>query len=347
MGAPAPHIYLLNGDDEYAIAQFIANLLAEQVDPTLAAMNLSRLDGKTQSPEEIFMTAGAMPFLAERRIVIVDNPTAQLKTPPATKGKPQPELTPEQKRFLERLGKVSPTTTLVLAEYKFLTEYKKRKENKLHWLEKWAVTAGEGVALRGFSLPKGAEMARWVQERVKKYGGSITRLAAEELASLADENPRLADQEIQKLLTYVNFQRAIEQKDVELLTTDMAQGDIFALTDALGNLNGRRAMEMLQRQLERKEPLEIFGMIVRQFRLLIQTRELMDQGKRQDEIFKMLKISPYIAGKLTTQAGRFNLPTLESIYRRLLSLDEAMKTSKLPGALALETLVVEVTGFTF
>jgi DNA polymerase-3 subunit delta len=347
MGALAPHIYLLNGDDEYAITQFITNLVAEKVDPASAAMNLIRLDGKTQTPEEIFMTAGAMPFLSGQRVVIVDNPTAQLKPPPSKKGKPQPEPTPEQDRFLERLGKIPPTTTLVMAEYKFLTEYKKRKENKLHWLEKWAVTAGEGVALRAFSLPKSAEMPHWIQEKVKKYGGSITRLAAEELASLVDENPRLADQEIQKLLTYVNFQRPIEQKDIELLTTDMAQGDIFALTDALGNLNGQSAMEMLQRQLERKEPLEIFSMIVRQFRLLIQVRELMDQGKRQDEIIKTLKISPFLVGKLIPQAKRFNLPALESIYRSLLSLDEAMKTSKLPGALALETLVVQATGVKF
>jgi len=146
----------------------------------------------------------------------------------------------------------------------------------------------------------------------------------------------------------VNFQRAIERDDVHLLTADMAQGDIFALADALGNRDKQKAMEMLQRQMERKEPLEIFFMIVRQFRLLIQARELMDQGKRQDEINKILqgppnKVSPYIVGKLTAQAKRFSLLALESIYRRLLALDEAMKTSKVPGDLGLEILVAELT----
>jgi DNA polymerase-3 subunit delta len=84
-------------------------------------------------------------------------------------------------------------------------------------------------------------------------------------------------------------------------------------------------------------------MIVRQFRLLLQARELMDQGKSQGEINTTLKISSYVAGRLMPPAKRYTLPALESIYRRLLSLDEAMKTSKLPGDLALEALVVELT----
>jgi DNA polymerase III delta subunit len=55
-----------------------------------------------------------------------------------------------------------------------------------------------------------------------------------------------------------------------------------------------------------------------------------------------LRQHPFVAGKLETQARRFSLPQLESVYRRLLDLDEAFKTSQITYDLALEMLVAEM-----
>ena len=44
-----------------------------------------------------------------------------------------------------------------------------------------------------------------------------------------------------KLLAYVNYQRAVEIDDVQNLTTDSSQGDIFAMVDALSAKDGRKA----------------------------------------------------------------------------------------------------------
>jgi DNA polymerase III delta subunit len=40
----------------------------------------------------------------------------------------------------------------------------------------------------------------------------------------------------------------------------------------------------------------------------------------------------------------FSIKTLDAVYRRLLELDEAIKTGLMNGDLALELLVVELTG---
>ena len=53
---------------------------------------------------------------------------------------------------------------------------------------------------------------------------------------------------------------------------------------------------------------------------------------------------PFVAGKAFQQAGRFTMRTLESIYRRLLKMDEAAKTSAMPLDLSLEMFVVELAG---
>jgi DNA polymerase-3 subunit delta len=327
MSDSAPIVYLLHGDDEFAVKKFITNLESRIGDKSTAAMNITYLDERTFNPGDILSVASAMPFLAGRRLVVIKNPTSQIKS------------TTVRKTFLEQLEKVPQTTALVLAENRRLIDKKKKK----NWLLKWAEKAGETTYIKEFSLPKGSAMINWICEQAKKEGGSFDRQAAELLAELIDGNPRLADQEIKKLLAYTNYQRPVEIDDVDLLTADVGQGDIFKFVDMIGSCNGRGAMEMLERLLERQDAIYLFGMVVRQFRLLLLTRETLDAGYKQADVAKMIKVHPFVAGKLVTQVRHFSLASLESIYRRLLDVDESIKTGEVPADLALETLITALT----
>ncbi len=165
------------------------------------------------------------------------------------------------------------------------------------------------------------------------------------LATLVDSDPRLAYQETQKLLAYVNYSRTVEADDVQMLTADVGQGDVFVLVEALGNRDGRKALGMLQRLLEYQDYFSIFGMVVRQFRQLILTRDILDSGGGKDEIVRGLKLfpNPWLAERLIIQARRFTAHDLVRIYHRLLEVDEAVKTSQMTGDLALVTLVASLT----
>lgn len=327
----APVVYLLHGEDEFAIAQFVSDIEAKLGDAATAAMNTTRMDGRSFDPAEFGAVVNAMPFLAKRRLVVLTNPLAAVNSQPA------------RQSFLDQLERIPSTTALVLVENRYLTDERDRRKGKLNWLERWAQENSERVYLRAFVLPKGAAMAHWIQDRAKSFGGQFTPQAAALLASLVGDNPRLADQEIQKLLAYVDYHRVIEPDDVEALTADYEQGDIFEMVDALGNQDGRRAMGMLHRLLESQDPFSIFGMIVRQFRLLLLTREVLDNGGQAGEVARLLKLHPYVADKMSKQARHFTVPVLEQVYHRLLDIDEAMKTSQMTGDLALDTMVAALT----
>ena len=331
MAEAAPVIYLLHGEDEFAIAQFVSEMESRLGDPARAAMNITRLEGNDFDPNGLLSIASAMPFLAKRRLVILVNPLRRFTSPSA------------RERFTGQLDKIPLTTALVIVEHRTLTSEADRRRNKIHWLEKWSEGHGERVYIRAFPLPKGAMLVRRIRDQARQAGGQITPQAAELLASLVDGDPRLADQEIQKLLAYVNYSRPVEPDDVELLTADLGQGNIFAMVDALGNQNGRAAVDMLHRLLEQQDPMPIFGMVVRQFRLLLLAREVLDEGGNRNDIARQLRVPPFVADKLIVQARRFSIPVLESIYHRLLDIDEAIKTGKVPGELALDTLVAAHT----
>lgn len=322
-----PVVILLHGEDEFAIAQFVLDLEHKLGDPATAAMNTTRLDGRTYNPDELLTVAGAMPFLASRRLVVLSNFLGRLNSPAS------------RDKFLAQLDRLPPTTALVLIEYRLLTEEKDLQKNKKHWLERWADEAGERATNRRYPLPRGPALERWIVDKARQAGGQFTPQAAGVLAHLVGEDPRLAAQEIEKLLTYVNFRRPVEPDDVELLTADTAQGDIFGMVDALSARDGRRALGMLHRLLEQQDAFSIFGMVVRQFRLLLLAREVLDRGGNADDVARELKSHPYVARKVSGQANKFSVPELEMVYHRLLDIDDAMKSGKIEGNLALDTFV--------
>ena len=160
---------------------------------------------------------------------------------------------------------------------------------------------------------------------------------------MTGEDTRQASQEITKLLTYVDYKHAIELADVEAVSIVTAQGNVFEMVDALGTGNGKKALASLHQLLESEEPFQILGMVVRQFRLLLQAREIMDaRGNAQTAAgnWASLHSSPR---RSSARREDSSLEALEAIYHRLLELDEDVKTGVMPIETALEMFVVEQT----
>ena len=325
MSNPPPTIYILHGNDEYAIQEFANKFKAKLGESASADMNVTTINGASTSIEKLTSTTHAMPFLAKRRMVILDNPLTLAKG--ASK----------RKKFLANLESIPSSTACVLKIERVL--------KPSHWLLKWAADQKGRVYVKALSLPQGHNMTRWIQDRAKSLGGEFSTQGANHLAALVDENPRLADQEIEKLLAYVNYQRPVTAEDVELLTPDVRPGDVFAMVDAISYKNGEKASRMLHRLLEENHPLQLYGMIVRQFRLLLLVKEMLDAdpGANNLSIAKKLGVHPYPIKKIIPQAKFFTLEALELIYHQLLEIDEAMKTGELEQTLALDMLIAALT----
>ncbi|MEN8173329.1 MAG: DNA polymerase III subunit delta [Chloroflexota bacterium] len=325
------NIYLLHGDDEYTVTSQIAAMEAKMGDPSTGGLNITRVEKGSFDIERITAITQAMPFLADRRLVIIYDPLASLKG------------STQRDRFKKFLGEIPPTTSLVLMISRPLLTYQEKKKNKKHWLQVWAESQNERVYQKEFLLPRGPQMIRWIQTRARKLGGEITPQASGLLSSMVGDNPRIAAQELVKLLTYVDYGRAIDNDDVEHLVAYQRDGDVFAMVDAVGMRNGKKALRLLHELLKQDEPLRLFGMIVRQFRLLLLTHELLDGGNREKDIARQLKIHPFVASKLIPQTRNFSLDNLEDIYRQLLSIDEAVKTSQIEGDVALDMFITALS----
>jgi DNA polymerase-3 subunit delta len=315
--------YLFHGEDEFSRSETVADFKKKMGDPGLVELNTNVFDGRKVTLGELQHACDSVPFMADRRLVIVEGLLTRLEP----KG---------QKEYLERLTQylehLPETTRLVFIENKSIG-----KNNPVHRL----ALADERGHVKEFKPPQRRGLSRWIEERVKKKGGQISAAAVETLAAFVGNDLRLLDQEIEKLVAYVDGARPISQDDVRLLVSYVQEANVFEMVDALGQRDGQRAARLLHQLLDEGEhPLRLLGMIVRQFRILIQVKELSERGLSQQKMAARLKLHPFVVKKTVRQAMNFSMDQLETIYRRLLETDVAIKTGRMNDVLALDMLVV-------
>ena len=101
-----PNLYFLFGNDEFAIGRKLKEFESDFADPTSADMNTARLEARSVSEDDLNNAVNAMPFLAKRRLVLLQNPSAKYNNPST------------RKKFFEFLEKAPDTARLVLLDRK-------------------------------------------------------------------------------------------------------------------------------------------------------------------------------------------------------------------------------------
>jgi DNA polymerase-3 subunit delta len=319
-----PNVFFLYGNDEFAIARRVREFESEFPDPTSADMNTARLEARTMSENDLNNAVNAMPFLAPKRLVILSNPSGKFSKPT------------ERKKFEEFLSNVPDTARMVMVETL------EPKEADKHWLNKWAEKNKDAIKTQGFMRPRAKEMAGWMMNEAKNQSGQLEPRAAARLAEMVGTDTRQAGMEIAKLLAYVNWARPVKIEDVEAVSIVTAEVDIFTLVDALANGQTGEAQKLLHRMLENEEAFALWGMVIRQFRLLLQAREVIDARGMVPDVQEALGVHPFVAEKVYGQAKRIPMTVLENIYHQLLLMDESAKNGQVALDLALDMFVGEL-----
>lgn len=328
--AKQKNIVILHGDDEEAIEEILKQVIEKEQASGFADFNLSNLDGKGLSEEDFSNALFALPFGGEKRTLILRNP---LELVGGRAG---------NQKFISLLERMPETTLLYLV----IPDQIERKDwNRFpnsNFLRKWVSNNLETAQIIEKKIPAKGMMREWVSRKVMTRDGEIEPAAAQILANLLGNDTRTLSQELDKLLLYTDRKRAISVADVELLVSGTIKVSTFDMVDAIANGNAEKAVSTLHVLLEDQELPALFAMIVRQFRLLIQTREILDEhggiGTVQDELNQI----PFVAEKLVRQAAVFSAKKLNTIYSLLTALDHKFKTSQMDPVTALDAFIVQV-----
>jgi DNA polymerase-3 subunit delta len=327
-------LYIFYGEDEFSLKEALDKVKGELGDREMVATNTTILQGQQLALEELVKTCDTLPFLASKRLVIVEGLLSRFEQQEG-KGKRTPSddasIWRSLKDYIERMPE---STVLVLIDGKL------RKENVM------LIELAPQAKVIEFKALRGDELRGWIQSRVAKMGSTMSARALRLLSDLIGSNLQLLSIEIEKLCLYAQGRR-IEENDVRSLVAETRESTVFDMVDAILARRTDEATRLVHRlENEGSAPPYLLFMITRQFRMVLQAKDLLRQQRKVDEIRNSLGITKdFVLQKTLKQARAYSMERLREIYRKLLDTDMSIKSGSLGGdggELALDLLICEL-----
>ena len=271
-------------------------------------------DADQAPPSEVINACNTLPCMAQRRIVLV-------------KGAHHYSLN-HLKSFITYLQSPSPTTILIFTGEGMPTDFiRDTKDNAFH-----------------LKRPSQGDTPQWIRRIAQELGKEIAPEAVAFLREAVGGDLQGLRNELAKISLYIGDKKRIEVQDVEGVVSEIRVNTIFELTRALGERDLKKAFRVLGTIWESGEPpLKILGMISRQFRHLLMTKEILAHGGGTAEVKKQVgTTNPYYLKELSSQAKGFSQQALQRTLRNLWETDLSLKRSPLPKRLILEGLVIKL-----
>ena len=306
------HIYLFTGEEVYLRNQY-KKKLQEALIPPEDTVNINFYQGKGIDLKELIAQAETMPFFSERRLLVVED-SGFFKT-----------ATPELAEYLEQI----PDTT-----YFLFVETDVDKRGKLY------KTVKKQGSVVEFAKQTEDTLMRWILGILKKEQKNITRSTMELFLEKTGTDMNQISMELEKLLSYTMGKEIITAEDVQEICTSQTVNQIFEMISAMAEKNQKKALDLYYDLLALKEPpMRILYLIARQFNQLLLVRELQASGADRGTIASKLKVPPFVAGKLSSQAAVFTKEQLISYVQTCVDAEEAVKTGRMGDRLAVELLI--------
>lgn len=197
--------------------------------------------------------------------------------------------------------------------------------------------------LHRFEAIKERQAAGWVQGEARGMKIPLAAGAAQRIAEAVGPDMARLAAALEQLSLYAGPGNKVTPRHVEELLDQTRERNVFELVNAVGRGQRREALVVLGRMLEAREPgLRILAMLTRHMRQLWTVKEMISDGSRQDAMARKLGIHPFFVKDMVKQAGRVKPRTLRNMHRALFRTDRALKSSKLPDALIMQKLVLEL-----
>ena len=318
-------LYIFFGEDDFSRRQALCDIKAGMGAGDLLEANTVTLESKQLGLAQLTAACNTIPFLSPQRLVIVEGLLRRFES------RAESDQLPDVAGFADCVKNMPGTTILVLLDDNLKTSN--------HLLKALSPLA----TVKSFPRLKGDSLKNWCHKRITQGGGRISEGALSLITALVGDDLWTMASEIDKLLLYSQGQ-PITEADVQAVVSQASQTSIFKLVDAVLEGRSTEAIRLLHRLFDDgSHPSYILVMLTRQFRLVLQAKELDAQGLKLPEIKQQLKLPSFGTERILAQGRQHSLQQLEKAYRQLLEADLSIKRGKYDGELALDLLVTDLS----
>lgn len=175
----------------------------------------------------------------------------------------------------------------------------------------------------------------WLRKELEKNNMKIDQTVIKELAERTNYDPERCKSQIEKFKLN-NPDKIIEKEDIEILTADTLEKEIWDLTDAINQQDKEKSISILERLSSQSTDANyILAMLARNLRLLYLAKELTNERKTYKEISSLLKIPPFTTPSLIKASSQYSNNKIALLYSKLSNLDFQIKTGKIEPYLGL------------
>ncbi|GIO34124.1 MULTISPECIES: DNA polymerase III subunit delta [Paenibacillus] len=320
-------VYLLYGTEKYQMNEFVSFLTEHAVSENERDFALVHYDLADTPLQQVIEEAEMVPFMVPRKLILVQDASV------FTAGKDQGKVEHRPESLLEYMKNPAEYSVLV-----FIVNQEKLDERK-----KIVKAVKTGGTLLSF-MPLGSEdLLKWIVKKAKEQGCTLEESAAEAVIRNAGTQLQTLAAEIDKLCLYAGKGGTIRPDIVDELIARSTEQNVFALVEDIANLRVDRALSIFYELLKQKEePIKIAALIARQFRIILQVKDLAGQSYSQQQIASQLGLHPYAVKIAGEQARKFQAAQLKQILSRLGTLDYQMKTGAIDKVLGLELFLLKL-----
>jgi DNA polymerase-3 subunit delta len=320
-------LYLLYGSEKFRMNEFAA-LLEDQLiakeDRDFAVIPFDLSETPVQAVVE---EAETVPFMVERKLLLVRDAAL------FTAGKENAKLEHRIDILNDYLQHPVDFSVIV-----FMVNNDKLDERKK--IVKTVKSAGTVLAFN----PLGAEeLLRWVEKGIRERGCAMAPGTAEILITNAGTGLQGLSAEMDKLCLFAGKGGTVDAEAVESLVHRGTEQNVFTLVEDIANLRLDKALNTLYELLkQREEPIKIAALIARQFRIILQVKDLSAHSYSQGQIASQIGLHPYAVKLAGEQAHKFSSERLRQILSALADLDYKMKTGAIDKVLGLELFMLRL-----
>lgn len=317
-------ITILTGRNNYSLRTELRRLTREFIEavggPDMAEMATEHLDGEEASFERIQEALQSLPFLAARKLVVLEQPGAN-------------------KEFTEKAGvllaELPETTDLIIVEPKLdkrLAYYKLLK--KQPGFTEFAELDGNGLT-------------RWLAAEAKARQTTLHPADARLIVDRVGTDQQYLAHELEKLClgaAAINRDKPVITKQLILdLTVLTPQSTIFQLLEAAFAGNPKRALALYAEQRAlRVEPQQIIAMLAWQLHVLAIVKAA-GSDRSPDTIAKEATLSPYVVKKTASIARAQSMVNIKRLVDDLTTIDERLKRESLNADDVLQVYLLNVS----
>lgn len=290
-------IFLFTGENLYELRQERSRWVQE-FSQKHGMENLLNTDVKSLSFTQMLDEISVAPFIAEKRLVVVDG---------------IPKLEKEQVALLA--NSIHPQVLLLFVEPKPDKRLSATKE-----LLKIAT-------VKTFQPLRGSALIAWLCTLASQAGSTLSTSDAEFLISLVGQDQTLLANEVTKLATFAD-DRPISREDIEQLVMLSTEQAVWQLMDLLGAAKQAEALQYTNTLLKRGENAHglwsMFLWMVAQFSQV--ATFVLEGNTNTQDIAKSCGMHPNTARSLTALARSYTKQRLQQFIHYIAESDVLLKT---------------------